>query len=381
MTINALIPMSGKSAVDSVQNALMMTGAPVQLARQQNALARERLATAAEQDEIVANLLQNVVRSRDPKRAYEMAVEDARRKNIDVTGFEEYDPVRVEMMLQVLPMTPEKRPEFMQRIEAMRDAGATQEDVLQFLRYGTTRPPNVGQQYQVVPTSDGFIKFDKQTGQSSPITNSIETQPLPAPGNPAPEQRRVLPTNADPDLERRMKEAGETGRNDASNAAAAEGVITEARETMTVIDKLLGDQYLGGNTPQHPGFETNYGGFEVLGVPTGIPRDWVGNTGGGDAADANTFLKQLEGKAFLAAVERMRGTGPLSDNEGKRALGAITRLQDRNQSPEAAFQTLVELRKSMVKLIELQSTEKTEVPHDDLTNDELMEILRDVIKE
>lgn len=83
---------------------------------------------------------------------------------------------------------------------------------------------------------------------------------------------------------------------------------TEA--TLATIDDVL----------KHPGFS------DVIGVPNILTGIWSAPTT--DARNFKTKYEQLKGKAFMAAYDSMRGTGSITDAEGKRAETAIAALND-----------------------------------------------------
>ena len=60
-------------------------------------------------------------------------------------------------------------------------------------------------------------------------------------------------------------------------------------------------------------------------------------------ADAAAVWEQLQGQAFLKAFETLKGGGQITEVEGTKATAAITRLANRQQSPEAAREAIAEL--------------------------------------
>lgn len=134
-----------------------------------------------------------------------------------------------------------------------------------------------------------------------------------------------------PDLAYRM------GRDQLKDAQEAEAAKTKARNATSSLGEGIG---LVNQLVSHPGFKTIYG---VQGALPVFP--------GTEGADAVAMLEQIGGQAFLAGVETMRGTGPLSDNEGKKVAAARTRLLNRGQSPEAAARAAQEFTSSMQRLL------------------------------
>lgn len=93
----------------------------------------------------------------------------------------------------------------------------------------------------------------------------------------------------------------------------------EAKQTIGLIDKLLA----------HPGFST------VVGAkgPTGVPAAAGYPIPGTDAANFVVLRNQLVGKQFLQAYETLKGTGQITEIEGKKATDAIARM-DTSQSED-----------------------------------------------
>lgn len=84
---------------------------------------------------------------------------------------------------------------------------------------------------------------------------------------------------------------------------------------------------------KHPGF-TNLFGSNV-GVPTWMP--------GSAGADAKAILGKVQGKAFLEAIQKMKGMGALSEKEGQTATKAYSAL-DPNMSETAAKKEIATLK-------------------------------------
>jgi len=82
----------------------------------------------------------------------------------------------------------------------------------------------------------------------------------------------------------------------------------------------------------HPSFDSAYGLSSKLPV-------WPG----GERAEVEALIDQISGQAFLEAFENLKGGGQITEIEGKKATDAITRLQNRNLSPDAARQAAQDL--------------------------------------
>lgn len=88
---------------------------------------------------------------------------------------------------------------------------------------------------------------------------------------------------------------------------------------------------------------------------------------GSSEADFDAMLEQVLGGAFLEAYERLKGTGQITEIEGKKATQAITRMQ-RSVSESEFLQAAKEFRQSLESAMErtrnrLQGvTERTSAP-------------------
>ena len=88
----------------------------------------------------------------------------------------------------------------------------------------------------------------------------------------------------------------------------------------------------------HPGFESLFGVNLVPGTNSFIP--------GTEAAGAKTIFEQLQSKGFLAEIEKMKGLGALSENEGKK-LGAAVVALDPSMPEKDAKVALNDIIKTM----------------------------------
>jgi hypothetical protein len=98
-------------------------------------------------------------------------------------------------------------------------------------------------------------------------------------------------------------------------------VQANAEQAMGVIDALR----------SHPGLDYLVGAASLIPIVPGSPQ-----------ADANAYLEQIQGKAFLEAFATLKGGGQITEVEGAKATAAIARL-NRAQSKKAFEQALNEL--------------------------------------
>lgn len=92
-----------------------------------------------------------------------------------------------------------------------------------------------------------------------------------------------------------------------------------------------------GDFLNHPGFESVFGFIQGR-LPTLLP----------EATDAEKYLKQIQGQAFLRAFETLKGGGQITEREGIAATQAISRLNSA-QSEAAAEEALFELYDIAIK--------------------------------
>ena len=95
---------------------------------------------------------------------------------------------------------------------------------------------------------------------------------------------------------------------------------TSAEQTLADINALLA----------HPGLSGNVG---KMGLLPNIP--------GNDAANAQALIDKVKGGTFLTAVQKMKGSGSVSNIEGDKAQAAIAALSQR-QSEEEFRKSLIE---------------------------------------
>lgn len=172
-------------------------------------------------------------------------------------------------------------------------------------------PPAYG---QFLITPEGYAFGDRRTGAVEPV--KMDGQQLKSFTSDADSQGAVAAA----------KEGGKIGAKSQAEAAVnLPNVISNAEQTLTLIDDVLA----------HPG----------KGAATGTqgsidPRNYITGT---DAKDFQVKLAQLRGKTFLEAFASLKGSGAITDIEGKKAEDAIASL-DRAQSTEQFNKSLNDLK-------------------------------------
>jgi hypothetical protein len=111
-------------------------------------------------------------------------------------------------------------------------------------------------------------------------------------------------------------------------AQALPQVMQQGQTLISGIDQMIGVKDANGKVivPEHKGLK------DVVG--TMIPFEYKLGQSGTPAADFKALYDQVKGGAFLEAVQRMKGTGAISEIEGTKATAALTAASTA-QSPDA----------------------------------------------
>lgn len=127
--------------------------------------------------------------------------------------------------------------------------------------------------------------------------------------------------------------AKEEGTAIGRNAAGLESTNATIDKFVSDIDSFLAK----------PGYDSLYG--NIQGTEAGKA---VGGLLDPDIADARAALETLGGEAFLASIQKMRGFGQLSNQEGVKVQTALTRALDTRTSDSR--QAWAEVKKHMEEL-------------------------------
>lgn len=192
-----------------------------------------------------------------------------------------------------------------QRMEMLQAQNASREQMAQAQRDFMREMAAMRQQagggaqpyYQPVQTAQGVFAFNARTGKVEPVMG--------AGGQP------IVGAAADPALQGAIagakSSASTEGKATAQRKIEAPQVIAQGEETIRLVDDLL----------KAPGFKQAVGGSRLLGVQK-IP--------GTSAKDFDVRLDQLKGQQFLQAFESLKGSGQITEIEGKKATDAIARM-------------------------------------------------------
>ena len=164
-------------------------------------------------------------------------------------------------------------------------------------------------------------------------------------------EQRKFDLESDPAYQARMASArtvaAETAKSDVAALAEAPNAIEQGNAAMALLNRMVGDPEAKGAAAQpHPGFQGVVGATLVPGARFfhGAPE-----------ADFDAMLEQVLGGAFLEAYERLKGTGQITEIEGKKATQAITRMQ-RSVSESEFLQAAKEFRSALQTALDRTNT-------------------------
>jgi hypothetical protein len=162
---------------------------------------------------------------------------------------------------------------------------------------------------------------------------------------------RQFELESDPAFQARMASARtvatETAKSDVAALAEAPTAIEQGNRAMALLNRMVGDPKARGTAAQpHPGFQGVVGATLLPGarLVQGTPE-----------ADFDAMLEQVLGGAFLEAYERLKGTGQITEIEGKKATQAITRMQ-RSVSESEFMQAATEFRSALQTALDRTNT-------------------------
>ena len=156
-------------------------------------------------------------------------------------------------------------------------------------------------------------------------------QPRPVAPNVAPNVAPVSPNQAlaaalSPKAQQELQVTQLKAQQEAAQALPQ--VMQQGQTLISGIDQMIGRKDAQGKVimPEHKGLK------DVVG--TTIPFEYKLGQGGTPAADFKALYDQVKGGAFLEAVQRMKGSGAISEIEGTKATAALTEASTA-QSPDA----------------------------------------------
>jgi len=152
-----------------------------------------------------------------------------------------------------------------------------------------------------------------QAQRPAPATAAAQAQPVApvAPGQPRPTLSQLEAQAG------AQKKEAEIVAEDVGKVRANIGKIKENADYLTTkIDELITD----------PGFKYNVGVADIKGVPIPFGSTIAGMFPGTEATDFKARFDEIKGQQFLQGIEQLKGSGAISDAEGKAAQKAISRM-------------------------------------------------------
>lgn len=134
------------------------------------------------------------------------------------------------------------------------------------------------------------------------------------------------------------------GKGTTEAALSLPNVIAQAEQSLANLEGLLP----GFDATGKPIGGTNRGFDEQFGTIGPIPQQWMGALDGSEKAGFQGRIRQVQGEAFLTAIQQLKGLGALSDAEGQTATKAITRISEK--LPQGEFITAVRELQAIVAL-------------------------------
>ena len=128
---------------------------------------------------------------------------------------------------------------------------------------------------------------------------------------------------------------------------AGQKIIDQSNDLLSRIEQMVGSE--DGTVRPHAGFSGSVGakGLAQLG---GLLSEPIAGT---PEADFMSLYEQVQGSAFLDAVQTMKGSGALSDTEGKAATRAVMAMRT-SQSETGFIKAANEYRRTIKRGIERQ---------------------------
>ena len=178
------------------------------------------------------------------------------------------------------------------------------------------------------------------TVMNAPRQGVVPTAPAapaaPGMGLPVDLSRTGLPLKTQRDIQKELVTGEVKKQLEAKEALPMQ--LAQGQNMLDLIDRMVGTVDKKGNvvTQPHPGISTVGSAIGRLGAY--VP--------GSRGADFMSMYDQVKGQAFLEAVQKMRGSGAISEIEGQKAAAAITRMNT-SQSREEFVRAAREFQNSM----------------------------------
>jgi len=177
---------------------------------------------------------------------------------------------------------------------------------------------------------------------AQPATQPVAQAPVPmqpqartAPVAPPVSPNQALANALSPKAQQELQVA--QLKDQQAAAQALPQVMQQGKTLIGAIDQMIGLKDAQGKVviPEHKGLK------DVVG--TMIPFEYKPFQGGTPGADFKAYYDQVQGGAFLEAVQRMKGTGAITEIEGTKATAALLRAS-KAQTPDAFRNAMSEFR-------------------------------------
>ena len=145
-----------------------------------------------------------------------------------------------------------------------------------------------------------------------------------------PAQREIQQVARKEEAEKVGQDLGTIRANQPKAEEAADYLITKVDELVT-----------------HPGFKFSVGIADAGGIPLPGAGTVAGMIPGTDTSNWSARFKEVQGRQFLQAIETLRGTGAISNQEGESAKAAIARMS--TSQSEEEFKTAINDFKGIVQ--------------------------------
>ena len=175
----------------------------------------------------------------------------------------------------------------------------------------------------------------------------MQPQARPAPVAPPVSPNQALATALSPKAQQELQVS--QLKDQQAAAQTLPQVMQQGKTLINSINEMIGAKDANGKVimPEHKGLK------DVIG--TTIPFEYKPFQGGTPAADFKSLYDQVKGGAFLEAVQRMKGTGAISEIEGTKATAALTAASTA-QSPDAFRKEMSKFRDAIQTSIDIATT-------------------------
>jgi len=294
-----------------------------------------------------------------------MTAQAAPAKMLEYAG-RQYSPDQVGQMLQ------SRNPQLQQLGRAIADAnkpqGGDKDEVRSrmramglpetqegFAQYFRITQPQLGLSEQRFELEKQRAEMDRLRFQASQARSEADART--AQRNLALAERRYelsvrqFELTSDPGYQARLAAvkttASETAKSDVAALSEAPVALEQGQRALALLNRMVGNpKGRGAETQPHPGFQGVVGATLLPGARL---------VQGTSEADFDAMLEQVLGGAFLEAYERLKGTGQITEIEGKKATQAISRM-GRAVSEAEFMQAAKEFRSALETAMERTST-------------------------